>query len=69
MGKAVPKDEVCINGRFVYATNHKPLTAGHARTDEYIDDIIRLDARSCVKGFPEAIYGVALPPQQKSYRF
>ena len=33
--KDVPKDEVCINGRFVYTTKHKPMEAGHPRTASY----------------------------------
>ena len=43
--KDVPKDEVCINGRFVYAIKNKPLKDGHAETDAYIDSPRRLDAR------------------------
>ena len=33
----VPKYEVCINARFVYTIKHKPLEAGHSKTDAYID--------------------------------
>ena len=40
-----PKDEVGINGRFVYAIKHKPLQAGHAKTEAYIDRQRRPDAR------------------------
>ena len=42
--KDVPKDEVCINGRFVYTTKHNPPEDGHAKTDAYVD------ARFCAKG-------------------
>ena len=44
-----PTDEVCINGGFFYATKHKPLKAGHARVDAYVDGRGMLDARFCVK--------------------
>ena len=28
----VPNDEVCIDGRFVYAIQNKPLESGQAKT-------------------------------------
>ena len=43
--KDVPKDEVCIEGSFVYAVKHTPFKAGHERTDAYTDDQGSLGAR------------------------
>ena len=59
--KDVPKDEVCINGRFVYEIKHMPLGDGHARTDAHIDDQSRVGARFCAKGPQEAIGANASP--------
>ena len=49
-GEDVAKDEVCINGRFFYTSEHIPLAAGHAREEAYVDDPRRLDARFYAKG-------------------
>ena len=62
--KDVPKDEACISGRFVYTRKRKTLKSGHARTDAYVDEQRRLDARFCVEGFQEAIGGGIPPPHQ-----
>ena len=43
--KDPPKDEVCINGRFVYTNKQKPLGDGHTKTDAYVDNRGILDAR------------------------
>ena len=51
MGEGVPKDEVRINGRFVYTRKHKPLKAGHVKTDAYIENRRRLDSRFARKAF------------------
>ena len=59
--------EICINGRFVYTAKHNPVKDGHARTDAYIYDPRRLDARFCVRGFQEAV-GPNASPQHHSYR-
>ena len=32
-----PRDEVRINGRFAYTTEHMPLKEGHAKTEAYVD--------------------------------
>ena len=61
----VPKDEVCINGRFGYTSKHKPLKDGHARADGYIGDQRRLDSSFCVKFHPAAIGETS--PKQHSY--
>ena len=50
----VPKDELCINGRFAYTINHKSLKSGPVKQG-HIDNQRRLCARFCVKGFQEAI--------------
>ena len=34
-GEDVPKDEVCINGRFAYTIKRKPLKAGNVQTEAY----------------------------------
>ena len=39
----------------VFAIKHKRSTDGLAKTDAYIDNRSRLDARFCVKGFRGAI--------------
>ena len=44
LGKGVHMEELRIDGRLVYAINHKPSKAGHAKTEEYIDSQGRLDA-------------------------
>ena len=49
--------EVCINGRFVYEIKHKPLKAGHAKTDAYVDNVRRIDARFRAKGPQDALGG------------
>ena len=54
--KDVHKDEICISGRFVYTSKHKPLGDGHARTDAYVDGRRRLGARFFAKGLKEAIW-------------
>ena len=36
LGATVPKGEVCMGGRFVYATKHMPSKAGYARSYEYL---------------------------------
>ena len=54
LSKYVPRDGVCIDGRFVYTTKQKPSGEGHTKTEAYVDDQRRLDSRSCVKGFQEA---------------
>ena len=53
--KDVPRNEVCINGKFAYAIKHKFVDAGHGKTEACIDNERRLDSRFCVKGFREAI--------------
>ena len=45
----VAKEEVCIIGRFVYTMRRKPLKAGRANTEAYIDNERSLDARFCAK--------------------
>ena len=45
----IPTAEVSIDGRFVYTTKQKPLKDGYAKTEEYIDDDVMLDARFRVK--------------------
>ena len=45
LNKDIHKDEVCINGRFVYTVKRNPLEGGHTRTTDYIDGRRRLDAR------------------------
>ena len=62
LGRGVPKDEVCIDGRSVYIIKHKPLKSGHAKTEAYIDSQRRLDARMCVKGLQEEIRTKSPPP-------
>ena len=64
----VPKDGVCINGRFVYAIKHKPLKAVHARSDAYVGGQGRLDARLRAKGSQEAIVENASSPSEKLRR-
>ena len=53
----VPSDEVCINGRFVYTAKRKPVKAGHTKTESYVDDQRRLDARFCAISFQEEVGG------------
>ena len=55
--KDVPEYEVCIYVRFVDTIKHKPLAAGHAKTDVRIDGHRRLDSRFCAKCMQEAIGG------------
>ena len=55
LSKDCHKDEVCINGRFVYAIKYKPLKAGRAKTDAYVDNRRRLESRFCAKCFHEEI--------------
>ena len=43
--KGVTNDAVCINGRFVYTIKHKPRKTGNTKTEAYIDNQRRLDAR------------------------
>ena len=45
-----PKGEVCINRRFAYTAKQRPLKAGRAKTEEYIDIAGRADSRFCAKG-------------------
>ena len=40
--KGGPQDEVGIDGRFLHTIKPKPLKAGHAKTDAYIDNQRRL---------------------------
>ena len=47
----VPKDELCIDGRFVYTVMHKLLKAGHVKTEAYMDNQRRSDTRFDVEGF------------------
>lgn len=49
LGKVLPKDEVCINGRFAYTIKRNSLKAGRAKTDAHIDTQRRLDSRFRVK--------------------
>ena len=51
MKKGVPEDEVFIHGMFGCAIKHKPLMEGHVKTEAYIDNQRRQDARFCAKGF------------------
>ena len=61
----VPKDAVCINGRFVYTLKHKALKAGRVKTASCIENESLLDARFCEKGFQEAIgANASAPPAQ-----
>ena len=41
----VPRDGVCINGRFAYTTKQKPLGAWHAKTEAYVGEHRMLDER------------------------
>ena len=43
-----------MHGRFACAVKHKSLTAGHVKTEAYIDNQMLLEARFCAKGFQEA---------------
>ena len=45
----VPKGAVCINVRFLYTIKHKPPKAGHVKSESYIDNERRLDARFLLK--------------------
>ena len=40
---------------FVYTIKHKPLNAGRVKTEAYIDNQRRIDARFVVGGFQESI--------------
>ena len=39
----------CINGRLANTAKHKPAKAGHVKTEAYIDNRRRLNAR-CFRG-------------------
>ena len=41
----VPRDGVCKYGRVVYTMEHKPLKAGHTKTEPYLDYRRWIDAR------------------------
>ena len=56
---------MCINGRFVYAIKHKPLKAGHANTEAYVDNQRGLDGRLRAKG-PQEEIGRNDSPQKQS---
>ena len=59
--KDAPKDEVCRNGGGVLNKKHKTSESDHARTDAYVDDTRRLDARFCAK-FAQGEIGGRFPP-------
>ena len=61
--------EVCINGRFVYEIKHKPLKAGHAKTDAYVDNVRRIDARFRAKGPQDALGGEWFFPNIRVAKF
>ena len=63
LSKGVSIGGVSIEGRFVYTRQHKPLKPGRSKTESYIDDRRRLDARFRVKCFQEAV-GEMLMRQQ-----
>ena len=53
LSRGVRRDGICINGRFVYTSQHKSLTAGHTKTEENVGNRGRLDARfppKCTQG-------------------
>ena len=58
----IPIDESLIEGRFVYTIKNKPLSAGYEKTDAYLDENRKLDARFCVKGFQELVEANAAAP-------
>ena len=55
------KDEVCINGMFVYTIKHKPLEAGHPKTDAYVADQRMPDARFRLKCSQGELVRILLP--------
>lgn len=48
---------MCIDGRFVYTARRKSFKAGHTKTEAYVGDQGRGDARFCLGGFREASGG------------
>ena len=52
------KDELRINGMFVYAVRRKHPPSRTYKTDAYLDRRIMLDARFSAKGFQDGIGGI-----------
>ena len=53
---AISKDEVCINGKFVYTTQQKAMEACREKSEAYIDSARSLGARFFAEG-PQADVG------------
>ena len=62
--KDSPKDEVCINGMFVYDMTNKSLKAGHTKTEAYVGVRRRLDSRLRAKAPQEAVRTNASEPTE-----
>ena len=63
-GKDVPKEEACIDGRFVYTINHKHSKSGHTKQG-HIGNRRRLAGRFCVKS-PQGEIGEETPPPEST---
>ena len=50
-----PRGGVCIDGRSAYTIKHKPLEAGHKRTESYIDGRRPSGPRFCVRRYQEDV--------------
>ena len=57
LSREVPRDGVCIDGRFVYAMKHNPLKAAPTKTEAYTDDQRWRDALLGVEVFQESSGG------------